>query len=130
MTFFCPVCWKEIKGNDRICPYCGADISDYENKDFEQKLINALRHPERETVQRAIYILGKLKSMKSVQPLIKLFQQTNNTFLKIEILSTLNEIGIREAKEFLVEILNSDIGIIKKMAKELLNMEITDRNEK
>lgn len=94
MTFFCPVCWKEIREDDRICPHCGSAVSEHENKDFEEKLINALKHPERETVQRAVYILGKLKSVKSVRPLIKLFQQTNNTFLKIEILNTLNEVGV------------------------------------
>lgn len=59
MTFFCPVCWKEIQATDRICPSCGADISEYENKVFEEKLINALRHTERETVQRVVYILTR-----------------------------------------------------------------------
>lgn len=59
MTFFCPVCWKGIQATDRICPSCGVDISAYENKVFEEKLINALRHTERETVQRAVYILTR-----------------------------------------------------------------------
>lgn len=121
MTFFCPVCWKEIKATDRICPSCSADISEYENKDFEEKLINALRHTERETVQRAVYILGRLKSVKALQPLFDLFRQTDNTFLKIEILNTLNEIGVPEAKKFLMKVIGSDTGIIKRMARKLIN---------
>lgn len=121
MTFFCPTCWKETKGIDTICPYCGADISEYENKDFEEKLINALRHRERETVQLAVYILGKRKSIKAVEPLLKLFKQTNNTLLKIGILNALNEIGLPEAKEFILKVTDSDVGIIKRMAKEIIN---------
>ena len=103
-----------------MCPCCGADISERENKDFEEKLINALRHTERETVQRAVFILGKLKSSKAVQPIFKLFQQTDNIFLKTEILNTLNEIEAPEAKEFFMNVLDSEIGIIKRMAKALV----------
>lgn len=121
MIFFCPVYWKKIKRNDRICPYCGSDISEYESKDFEEKLINALRHREGETVQRAVYILRRRKSIKAVQPLLKLFKQTNNTLLKIGILNTLNEIGVPEAKEFILKATDSDVGIIKRMAKEIIN---------
>src|SRR4030067_1237851 len=86
MTFFCPVCWKEIRQVDTICPCCNAHLPEYENKHFEEKLINALRHPERETVQRAVYLLGKRKSVKAAKPLLDLFKQTNNTFLQIAIL--------------------------------------------
>lgn len=120
ITFFCPLCWKEIRENDNTCPCCGTNISAHKNKDFEDKLINALRHPERETVQRAVYILGRLKSIKAVQPLLKLFQQTDNIFLKMEILNTLNEIEIPEAKEFLMRVIDSETGIIKRMAKALI----------
>lgn len=121
MTFFCPICWKEIKENDRVCPFCGANISEFGNKDFEEKLINALGHPERDTVLRAVNILGKLKSIKAVNPLLALFQQTDNPFLKIEILHTLNEIGVPEAKTFIMRVSESVIGIVKRKAKELID---------
>lgn len=93
-------------------------------------MINALRHKERETVQRAVYILGRLKSVKALQPLFDLFRQTDNTFLKIEILNTLNEIGVMEAKEFLMKAIGSDMGIIKRMAKELINIRGINHSEK
>ncbi len=104
-----------------MCPYCGADIVAYENKGFEEKLINALRHPERETVQRAVYILGRLKSVKAVKPLFALFRQTDNTFLKLEILNTLHGIRVPEAKEFFMKVIDFDTGIIKRVAQELIN---------
>jgi len=59
MVFFCPICWKEIKETEKTCPYCDANITEHEKRSFEEKLINALKHPERETVQRAVWILGK-----------------------------------------------------------------------
>lgn len=121
MIFFCPTCWKEIKEIDRVCPLCSADISEYENKDFEEKLIHALKHPEQKTVQRAVYILGRLKSIKAVQPLIKLFKQTGNTFLKIEILNALNKTGVPEAKKFITEVTNSNASLIKRIAKDLIS---------
>lgn len=102
-----------------MCPFCGSDIAEYENKAFEEKLINALRHPERETVQRAVYILGKLKSVKSVQPLLKLYKQTFSVFLKMEILKSLYEIGSPEAKKFIMKMTESDVSLIRRIATEL-----------
>lgn len=120
MTFFCPICWKEVKREDRKCPYCGADITGHEKKGFEEKLINALRHPERETVQRAVWILGKLKSIEAVKPLIRLFEQSDNPFLKREILDTLFEIGDPDAMAFIVKSLKSEISIVRKKANEII----------
>lgn len=84
-------------------------------------MINALGHPERDTVLRAVNILGKLKSIKAVNPLLALFQQTDNPFLKIEILHTLSEIGVPEAKTFIMGVSESAIGIVKRKAEELIN---------
>lgn len=120
MTFFCPECWKEIEEKDRKCSHCGADITEHEKKGFEEKLINALKHPERETVQRAVWILGRLKTSKAVQPLIRLFQQSDNPFLKREILDTLYEIGTPDAMAFIVRSLKSEISIVRKKAREII----------
>lgn len=120
ITFFCPICWKEIKGDERICPHCGADITEHEKKGFEEKLINALRHPERETVQRAVWILGRLKTERAVKPLIKLFEQSDNPYLKREILDALFEIGAPDAMAFIVRSLKSEISIVRKKAREII----------
>ncbi len=120
ITFFCPRCWKEITGDDKKCPYCGADITEHERKGFEDKLINALRHPEQETVQRAVWILGRLKSDRAVKPLIRLFEQSDNPYLKREILDALYEIGLPEAMDFIVKSLRSEISIVRKKAEEII----------
>lgn len=121
MTFFCPVCWKEIRQIDKICPFCNANLPEYENKHFEEKLINALRHPERETVQRAVYILGKRKSTHAVKSLLDLFKETNNTFLKIGILNALQEIDTPAARDCMRMVIDSDKGLMRRMARKITN---------
>lgn len=120
MIFFCPQCWKEIKGGDRKCPYCGADITEHEKKGFEEKLINALRHPERETVQRAVWILGRLKSIVAVKPLIDLFEKTDNPFLKTAILNALGEIKTQDALDFILKSLNSEVSMVRIRARAII----------
>lgn len=120
MTFFCPGCWKEIDKKDRICPYCNADIHVHERKGFEEKLMNALRHHEPETVRRAIWILGRLKSREAVRPLIELFEETDNPFFKIEILDALAEIGTEDSIGFIKKSLHSETGIVRKKAEEII----------
>ena len=102
MIFYCPECWKEINAVEGICPFCDADILKYESMDYEEKLLNALRHTEPETVLRAVNILGRLKSEKAVEPLIALFKKTNSTFLKIAIFNALDETGIPKSIEFIM----------------------------
>jgi DNA-directed RNA polymerase subunit RPC12/RpoP len=127
MTFFCPVCWKEIGKDDKRCPYCGSDITEHEKKNFEEKLINALRHPERETVQRAVWVLGRLKSTKAVKPLSMLFEETDNPFLKIEILNSFNEIETPDALDLIVNAIDSEGSIVRRKAREIIQKRIVDK---
>ena len=119
MIFFCPVCWREIKADEKKCPYCGADITEHEKKTFEEKLINALKHPERETAKRSVWILGRIKSIKAVSPMEELFGRTDNPFMKLEILNSLKEIGTESALDFIMEVTRFEKGIVMKKAKEL-----------
>ena len=120
MTFFCPVCWKEVKRENWRCPRCGANITEYERKGYEEKLINALNHPERETVGRAVWILGKLKSVKAIRPLKDLAERTDNPYLKIEILKSLDEIGTEGAVGLIARAAGSGMRVVRDRARELL----------
>jgi HEAT repeat protein len=120
ITFFCPQCWKEIKGDYKICPRCGAVITEHEKKGFEEKLINALNHPERETVQRAVWILGRLKSIESVKPLLSLFEHTDDPYIKAEILDTLDQIETPQAVGFILRSFDSEISIVRRAARALM----------
>lgn len=120
MTFFCPVCWKEVKRENWRCPSCGANITEYERKGYEEKLINALNHPGRETVGRAVWILGNLKSVKAIRPLKDLDERTDNPYLKIEILKSLDEIGTEGAVGLIARVAGSGMRVVRDRARELL----------
>lgn len=67
------------------------------------------RHPERKTVQRAVWILGRLKNDKAVDPLMRLFGQSDDPYLKRGILDALFEIGAPAAMDFIMRSLKSEI---------------------
>ena len=71
-------------------------------------------------IESEIRFSGLFTSLEDAK-VLKLFKQTNNTLLKIGILNALNEIGVPEAKEFILKVTDSDVGIIKIMAKEIIN---------
>jgi HEAT repeat protein len=123
ITYFCPFCWNEIKETDKVCPYCHSELSGYYNKNFEEKLINALNHPERETARRAAYILGRLKSANAVKKLVELFGLTTDPYIKMEILEALYNIGTDEADAFVRKAAGSDVAVIRRKARELLERE-------
>lgn len=120
ITFFCPVCWSENASNKERCPCCGSDIREHEKKGFEDKVINALNHPDRETVLRAAWILGRLKSSRAVKPLIRLFEQTADPYTKAAILASLDQTGKPEALAFITGSLDSETVIVRKTAEILM----------
>ncbi len=120
MIFFCPYCWREIGENERKCPHCAMFLVEHDKKDFEEKLINALRHPVRDTIERAVWILGKLKSHIAVDALIDLFNSIDNPFLKRHILEALYEIDSEPAKAFIINCIENEEGIVRKKAIELM----------
>jgi HEAT repeat protein len=123
ITYFCPFCWNEIKAEDKVCPYCRSELSEYQKKSFEEKLINALNHPERETARRAAHILGRLKSANAVKKLVELFGLTVDPYIKMEILEALHYIGTEEAADFIHKTAGSDSAVIRRKAEELLERE-------
>ncbi len=121
MTFYCPACWKEIGEEDKKCPHCGSDITEHEKKSFDEKLIQALGHPIRETAAMAVWILGERKISESVVPLIRLFEQTDNPFLQRAILDALDKIGTEDALNFIMESLDHHISMVRRRAWEIMD---------
>ncbi len=121
MTFYCPACWKEIREEDNTCPHCGNDIALRDQKSFDEKLIQALGHPIRETAGTAVWILGERKTIQAIVPLIRLFEMTDKPFLQREILDTLDKIGTEDALNFIMESLDHHISMVRRRAWEIIN---------
>ena len=102
MTFFCPLCWREVSGGLSACPSCGADIERYSRSaPYVEKLISALRHREPQTVRRAACILGRLKAREAVPALLRAGERTRDPYVIESVVEALGEIGDERARAFL-----------------------------
>ncbi len=125
MTFYCPVCRKEIPEDDVACPYCGADGTSLGQKSFNEKLIRDLQHPARDRVGMAVRRLGELKTAHAVAPLVRLFETTDDPFLQREILGALDRIGTEDALNFIMESIEHPISMVRRRAWEIMEERAT-----
>jgi len=102
LRFFCPNCWADFAQDLDFCPDCGCDIRrSWDSKDYADKLIAALWHPEQGTPIRAAWILGKRREMRAVGALIELVRRTGDVYVATAAVEALGEIGAPEALAFL-----------------------------
>jgi len=67
---YCPVCGTTIELGSMTCPRCKADIDEWDEKGFVERLIGALRHPLADVRTRAIIVLGNRREKSAEQPLV------------------------------------------------------------
>ncbi len=128
MTFYCPACGEERQEDVGICPHCGADITSFDQKGFDEKLIQDMHHPERETVRMAVRTLGKRRIDETTAPLVRLFEETDNLFLQREILDALDNIGTEDALNFIMESVEHHVSMVRRRAWEIMDTRETKRN--
>jgi soluble P-type ATPase len=108
MWYFCPNCWSDFVENLTHCPCCGQNIEEFwQTKDFVEKLIVALDHPEPETPIRAAWILGKLREERAIDPLISLIERTQDVYIACEAIKALSQLDNRRTRQFLKNIENT-----------------------
>ncbi|MFN3409635.1 MAG: SUMF1/EgtB/PvdO family nonheme iron enzyme [Limisphaerales bacterium] len=99
MTFFCTHCWREVPEAATVCPHCGDDIAARQaGRDYTDKLIAALHHPEATTPIRAAWLLGQRRERKAVAPLCALVRETKDPFLAVQAIHALGAIGDPRAR--------------------------------
>jgi len=54
----CLACFQLIPLEERVCPYCGADLAAFSEQDYRVKLLHALFHPLPDVRMRVILVLG------------------------------------------------------------------------
>lgn len=102
MRYYCPRCWRDFGEDVRRCPYCDTNIAEFlKGKDYVEKLIIALDHPERETPIRAASLLGKLRDERGVEPLIRLIERTRDVYTACAAVEALARLGTERACQFL-----------------------------
>lgn len=118
MRFYCPKCWQDFGDDFQRCPRCGLDILAYSNtKDWVGKLIDALEHPEPETVIRVVGILGTLRNARAIAPLIRLIQKTKDVYVARAAIGALSRFDTAESRRFLKKVASSHpASVIRKAA--------------
>lgn len=73
VKLFCTDCWHEVRKEDKACPYCGGDLSVFDELTYDEKLIKALMHFEAQTAVRAAKILAMRKSKRAAGAIAQAF---------------------------------------------------------
>jgi HEAT repeat protein len=114
VTFYCPGCWHDFDEDLVRCPDCGLVIHEFwDSKDYFEKLIVALRHPEPTTPIRAAWLLGKIKDPRAVVALIDIVKGTNDLYLAREAVKALGAIDTIQARYFLRTLADHPVRMIR-----------------
>lgn len=122
MHYFCPNCFAEIEENARICPQCQFHLDQWDDLDYDQKLITAIHHKETFTRMRAVYFLGERKTLAAIEPLQAAFLAATDPYFKAEILAALWKIDQHEFGLFVDSIdLAQESAIVQKRYEQLIH---------
>ena len=121
MTYFCPVCWREMTGDEVTCHRCGADIErGWEAKSYVEKLMASLRHPEPATPIRAAWVLGELRAREAVPVLMDLARSSPDLFLRKAAVEALGRIGDPNSVDLLRALARSESALVCRAASRAL----------
>ena len=105
MRYYCPQCWHDFAEGFPRCPNCGSEVHHLlGDRDYVEKLIVALGHPEKETAIRAAWILGNLRDERAVEPLISFVGTTQDVYIACAAVKALGKLGTWRAYQFLEEV--------------------------
>ena len=122
MRFYCPRCWRDFAKDVPICPHCGLYIREFwKSRDYMEKLIISLHHPQKETPIRAAWLLGQLKDAQAVPSLIDLVEKTNDIYIARAAVQALGEIGTPEARQFLVTLGKHHAKMVRDEVQQILS---------
>jgi HEAT repeat protein len=121
MRYYCPGCWHDFAADVARCPQCGLDIHGfYASKDYFEKLVLALHHPERQTPRRAAWILGQRRETRAVGALIELARRTDDVYIATAAVEALGKIGTPEALAFVETLADTEIRMIRAAVRKIL----------
>jgi HEAT repeat protein len=121
MRFYCPRCWRDFDHDVRRCPHCRLNIEEFwESRDYVEKLILALQHPEKDTPIRAAWLLGRIKDPRAVPPLMALARSTEDVYLARAVVHALGDIGTPACLQFLARLRDHPAKLVRDAVRRIL----------
>ncbi len=121
MTTLCSACWRVVSNDARACSHCGAEISHLHERDFRDKLLAALSHPDRDTVIRAAVALAachEAEASQAIEAAIRRFP--NEPHVLTGLLNALMFVADDEARRIVREALGHRSFIVRRAAAQVL----------
>ncbi|HDP79448.1 MAG TPA: hypothetical protein ENN21_01250 [Spirochaetes bacterium] len=118
MRYYCPGCHADFSEDHERCPRCGINIASFfESRDYIDKLIAALRHPEPSTPLRAAWLLGKIGDPRAEKPLMECALETDDLYFLRAALLALGDIATEKAIAFVAGYRDHDSVIVRDAAE-------------
>lgn len=108
LTVYCPACWAGNPEGASRCRRCGQALTGEGGPPaYVEKLLQALHHPEPKTPRRAAWILGELRAIAAVAPLVRLLDECRDPYILEEAARALGKIGSARATPALSRLLRA-----------------------
>jgi hypothetical protein len=125
IRFFCPSCWSDFTEDLARCPNCGLDIRTFwTSRDYVDKLIVALGHPEPETPIRAAELLGRIGDGRAIEPLKQILASTKDVYLAREAAHALGRFLDAEVRLFLGAMANHPAEMVRREIEAILSRQV------
>jgi len=119
VTHFCPYCQMIVSEDATTCDYCGADLGQYSEASYEEKLLLALQHPVREHRMIAIQILGQIGTCRAIPEFSKLLDSEDDFYLLREMLHATAKIDCPESVDLLLKAEKHPSKLVRDVARYL-----------
>jgi len=123
MIFYCPNCWTRVKKDEKVCHECKANIKSLDHRNYLEKLVSALNHPERTTRIRAAYILGELRDRRAIKPFADVVSKArgiHDVFFVEMVAVALGKVNGEKALPILIRLMDHPSFLVRRAALDSL----------
>jgi hypothetical protein len=126
ILYFCPACWSTVSKDDKVCPNCGYDLTEFHQLPYEYKLIMALEHPVKDMKKNVIYTVGR-KDLELALPHFELMvNRETDPIILMEIADALSRMSSPEATNLLRKLAQHRYPVVRSRAIMHLQKRISD----
>lgn len=129
ILYFCPACWSVVSKDDKVCPNCGYDLTEFHNLPYEYKLIMALEHPVKDMKRNVIYTVGRKDLEMALPHLEIMINRETDPIILMEIADALSRMSSPEAVRLLRELAKHRYPVVRSRANMHLHKRLRNASE-